>query len=196
MKDLLNKLELDNKKIVLVILIFLILIYLDFSSLLNFQLNRTKALEPKIIKLKLDLDALGKDLAKMKDLKSKQIKGQDSPLFIARKIVSKDGVSSVLQDISNIADKNNVKIIKMQPVAAKVATGQKQRSLEKNSKDKFNQLFLNLNIICDYHRLGYFINDLENATVLFAVKDLRITAQPKDPLKQKVDLVLKIYVKR
>jgi Tfp pilus assembly protein PilO len=198
MKNILNKLELDNKKILLIILGFLIIVYLDFSFLLNFQLNRIKTSEPKIIKLKKELETLGKDLAKMKDLRSEQLKGEDKPLFITRKIISKDGVSSVLQDISDIADKNNVKIIKMQPVLAKVAPGQKQKDLEKDSKekDRFNPLFLNLNIICDYHRLGYFINDLENAAVLFAVKDLKITTQPKDPLKQKVDLVLKIYVKK
>jgi hypothetical protein len=60
----------------------------------------------------------------------------------------------------------------------------------------FIPLAINLDLLCDYHHLGKFINDLENAEILFGVEGIRITSQEGNYFQQKVNLILKTYVKK
>ncbi|MDI6605882.1 MAG: hypothetical protein QME65_01900, partial [Candidatus Omnitrophota bacterium] len=62
--------------------------------------------------------------------------------------------------------------------------------------EKFTPILIKLDILCGYHELGHFINDLENNPVFMAVEDLKITPQQKDYFKQKVELALKTYVEK
>lgn len=183
----LNKLTLDNKKIFIIILIFLVIIYLDFTVLLKKQFESLKAQGPKITKLKKDLDSLDKDLAKMRDLKNKQQQTGQKPLSKAKKIISEQEVPDVLQDISTSANKNNVNIMQIKPA--------KEAKAKAKATGKFSVLLITLDLFCDYHSLGKFINDLDNAPIFMAVEDMKISAQTTNYLKQKVNLVLRTYVK-
>jgi len=184
----LNKLALDNKKIFLIIFIFLIVIYLDFTFVIKIQLGDLRTQEPKIIKLKKDLDALQSGLAKMQDLKNKQRQTSQKLLSKAKKIISGEQIPGVLQDISSTANKNNVNIVQIKPI--------KESKALASQTGKFSTLLIALDLFCDYHSLGKFINDLENAPIFMAVENMKITSQPADYLRQKVNLVLRTYVSK
>jgi len=72
MLNSLNKLELDKKKIFLIILACLIIIYIDFAFLIKLQLRSIGTVGEKIIKLKKDMDVLAKDLAIMQQAQKEQ----------------------------------------------------------------------------------------------------------------------------
>lgn len=188
----LEKLELDNKKLILIILIFVIFLYADFNFLLKIQLAALKTSEPKIASLKKDFDNLRKDLVKMQELKKKQIAPGQKTLLRLKKIISSEQLTSLLQDLSNIANKNDIKIEQIKP--SKEGQALKQGKIA--GIDKFQLVLITLDLTCDYHHLGKFINDIEDGENYVAIQAMKIKSQPNEYFKQKVNLVLKTYVKK
>lgn len=180
--------KLDTKKALLIMAVCLITVtYLDLAFLARLQFAALKAINPKIIKMQKDLDALDKGLLIMQDVKTKQ--RQD--LSKSRKIISEEQIDYILQDLSNMAKKASVNITQMKPsrqASAKQAKNQPQPRLI--------PLLISLDLLCDYHNFGKFINGLENAEILFEVESFRITRQEDNYFKQRVNLVLRTYVKK
>lgn len=187
-----EKLELDNKKLILVILIFVIFLYADFNFLLKMQLAALKTSGPKIAGLKKDFDNLRKDLVKMQELKKKQIAPGQKTLLRLKKIISSEQLTSLLQDLSNIANKDDIKIEQIKP--SKEGQALKQEKIA--GMDKFQPVLITLDLTCDYHHLGKFINDIEDGENYVAIQGMKIKSQPNEYFKQKVSLVLKTYVKK
>ncbi len=191
MINLLNKIKLDNRKILLLIIASVVLIYLDFTFIAKLQLNSLKNSKPKITKLRRDLDILNKDLRRMQDLKNKQAEMSKTILAKAKKLISEEQVSALLRDISDIANKNSVKIEQIKPSKESQVKSDKNAPLA-----KFTLLSINLELSCDYHHLGKFINDLENADTYMAVQRLNITPKQSNYINQKATLELRVYVKK
>jgi len=193
--SILSILKLDNKKIYLLMLASLVIIYLDFAFLTNLQLKAIKNLTPKITKLKADIDAISKNMGGMENLKNSQIQARQKLLAKTKKIIPEEEIAWILQYVSELANKNNVKIEQMKPVKEPQA---KQEKAPKAVpiESKLSPLLIILDISCDYHDLGSFINSLENAQAFFAVQNARIASEQDNYLKQKVNLTLRTYVKK
>jgi len=195
--NLLNKLnalkfdKLDNKKIFLIAFVGLLILYVDFAFIMKLQLQGIRALTPKIIKLKKDVDNLAKDLSWMQDLECKA--GKDKAQIGALKpkeIISEDKILLLLQEVSDLANMNKVKI--MQINTSKDTKVQE----EVIAGERLLPILITLDLTCGYHSLGYFINALENAGQYIDVQDMKIIRDPHDYLIQNVNLVLKTYAKR
>jgi len=182
-----NKLELDNKKIGLIILICLVIIYVDFAFLIKIQFQTISSIGSKIITLKKDIDSLNRNLALMQQNQNKQT----APVKI-KKIISQDDMPRLFQRISDIANKHNVKIAELKPIAAEAMTKESADS----SKGEFRAQSLALDVSGGYHSLGRFINDLENADEFIVVENFKIMPQQEDCFRHKASLVLKTYVKK
>jgi len=186
-----SKLKLDDKKLFAVILFCLIIIYLDFAFLIQMQFRAVKDLNPKIKKLKIDLSELSGKLNTAQDLKNIQTDIRHKFFSKAKKIPSEDEITSLLESVSDLANKRNIRITQMRPY--KESQGKQEKAL---AAQKFTAYYINLDLSCGYHSLGQFLNDLENAQILFAVQDLKIVSGDTDYLKQNVNLLLRTYVKR
>lgn len=189
----LEKLKLDKKKLFLIIFCGIVLIYIDFRFIISSQITALKRAQPKLLKLKNDLFTLNKDLAKMQDLENRHIEPDKSKLPKLKKIISLEEVSSLLQDISNMASNNEVKILEMKSTKEALAS-----KPDKPVKDelKLTSLLINLELSCGYHQLGKFLNDLENGKIFITVQNMKIIPQTPDYLKEKVSLELKTYVRK
>ncbi len=189
MMNPLNKLELDNKKIYLIISVFVILIYIDFTFVIGRQLQNIKNIQPKITKLRQDLNTLNKDLAKIQELKNKQVGTNQKSTPKVKKIISDAEILSLLQNISQIANKDGVQI--MQIKSSKEVQVKQDKPI---ALDKFTPIFITLDLLTDYHHFGKFVNDLENSQTFIAVQSFKINSQQSNYIKQKISLVLKTYV--
>lgn len=178
------KLQLDTKKLILIFVLFFVVIYLDFTFLINMQSSNIKSLKPKIAKFKKDIDALNKSLSAGGNINTDQ--NQANVL----RIISKDQVSLLLEEISTLANNNDVKIMQIKAVKDFKKTDKTPQS------DKFEPLFVSLDISGTYHDVGAFINDLESGPVFIAVSDLDIKYNDSDSSRQSVNLLLKTYVKK
>lgn len=195
MIDLLNTLRfnkvLDTKKIFLIALIALFILYMDFSFIFKPQIRGIGIIGPKIIKLDKDISVLNKDLAALQDLQRSglEVKKQEESSK-SKKIIYEEKMPSLLQDLSDMANNNSIKIMQIKP--------SKDTKLKEEviAGVKILPIIITLELSCGYHSLGAFINALENSAQYMAVQEMKITSDPNDYLYQKVNLVLKTYVKK
>ena len=189
--DKLNELKVDNKKIFLIAFVGVLILYIDFAFIMKLQLQGIRTLTPKIIKLKKDVDNLAKDLSWMQDLERKASKDKAQiGALKPKEIISEDKILLLLQKVSDLANKNQVKI--MQINTSKDAKVQE----EVIAGERLLPVIITLDLICGYHSLGSFINALENAGQYIDVQDIKIIRDPHDYLLQNVNLVLKTYAKK
>jgi len=203
--DSLNKLELDNKKIFLIILGVVVVLYVDYALILKAQISGVKSLNSKVLKIKTDILTLNKDLANISKIESQ-------PAIVVEKgkrVISEKEMALLLEDISNIANKNNVRLMLIKPSREqekkeKKAKEEKKPKAEKKQKEEkketkapsFTVYNIELDLSCSYHSLGMFINDLENGEMFVAVKSLKVMPEKDNYLWHKINLVLKTYVKK
>jgi len=185
-----DRLGLDNKKVLVIFLVFGFLIYFDISYVLKGQLSGIKMGKPKIERLQKDLDELVADLNKMKRLENVQISAKGKVQKV-KEFVSANELVGLLQNISSIARKNDVQILQMNPSEEKKASKNKLANL-KNLKP----VLINLNLICAYHDFGNFVNQIENDDFFMAAENFKISPQESNFGRQKVSLVLLTYVKK
>lgn len=193
-RDKLEKLgeELDKKKIFLLILLSLVILYIDFSFIIKLQLKGVRSIREKIIKIKKDIGNLNKDLAALQNLKQKQTKVEkkQEEILKAKRIISEGQIPLLLQDISDLANRYKVKIMQIRPSKDAKA---KEEVIE---GEAFLPITIMLDLSCTYHSLGSFINALENTGVFIAVQDIKIRRSSDNYLSGDVDLTLKTYVKK
>lgn len=183
----LNALQLDNKKIALIILVAIIVFYVDYSFIIVPQLKGSKGLGLKIKKIKVDLDNFSRESARLQQEKTKKDAG-----LKGKKIMTEEQISVFLDNISSIANKNSVRIMQIIPSKELKAKD------EKTSLDikKLSPYLIKMDLSCDYHHLGAFLNNLENAEEFIAVEEIKIVPDPGNYLLEKINLVLKTYVKK
>jgi len=183
----LSSVQLDKQKKILIVIFSVLIIYVDTTFILKSQTAGIKSLNPKIARLKNDLLNLNRDLNNMR-AKGKQ--GLATEKVIARplKIIPDNQVSGLLQDIASLANKFDIRIGQIRPIRETI------NAKNAIAGDKITPILINLDLTCDYHNLGKFINELENLQVFLSVQELRISTQLPDYMKQKVALVLKTYV--
>lgn len=197
LKGLADKFQSDKQKIILAAFFALLIGYADYAFIIKSQLRVLKNKETKIIKLKKDIGALNKALAAMKDTKP-------TPAAKIKEMITEEKVTSLLQDISDMANKNNIKIIQIKPsrelkekaAMAKPAKEKAAKVKTPTASSESSTLTITLDLVCNYPSLNNFINALENSNVLIIVQGIKIAGDPGNYLQQNVNLVLKTYVKK
>ncbi|MBM3244997.1 MAG: hypothetical protein FJZ15_04300 [Candidatus Omnitrophica bacterium] len=194
LKDLFEKATSDSKKIIIIVLFAFTIFYLDYSLVLKAQISNLGKLSSRALKTKSDIDKLQKELLAVKDIKLKQESEGASGQEKTKKIIGEDQVPALLNEISEIANKNQIRINQIKP--AKVTKDAKSlKSAKATPVSKFGGYTITLDLSSDYHHLGSFINDLENAETFLSVDDLKIVPNASDYFRQNIKLVLKTYVK-
>lgn len=189
---ILDQFNLDHKKIIMIALVSAVIFYADFNFIFRLQLKGLGKSGAEAARLKKDLDNLKTGFKKMQDLRSRE--GITPAVREAgiKRIVSEDQFPALLQEISGLANKHEVKIIQLKPSREiQGANGDKRKPA-----GKLEALFVTLDLTCGYHNLGGFINGLENLPAFVKVREIRIEPQEKDYLHQRAKVVLITYVKK
>jgi Tfp pilus assembly protein PilO len=182
-----DNLKLNNKKILLIGLVVLFVIYIDCAFLIKMQANNLRVLRPRVAELKKDIAAFENDLASISSLKYRP--GQ--PGFVGKQIISEDDLPDLLEYISDVANQNNIRL--MQIKSSRETKAKQERGIV---AAKFLPLYISLDIFSSYHNLGAFINVLENSDQFIAVQDMKIARAKDDYLRQEASLTLKTYVRK
>ncbi|MDD5120512.1 MAG: type 4a pilus biogenesis protein PilO [Candidatus Omnitrophica bacterium] len=184
----LANIQLDNQKKILIVIFCVLIVYVDLSFILKAQVSGLKSLDPKIARIEKDIANLNRDLESMRVSKDKQSVRLEKAPAKSSKILSENQISGLLKDISRQANKFDIMISQIRP-SYEVKTAKTS-----GVSDKFIPYLINLDLVCDYHNLGKFINALEHSQVFMGVSELKISTQLSDYMKQKVSLVIKTYV--
>lgn len=190
---ILNELELDNKKLLLIFIISAAVLYLDLNFILKAQLSGLNNKNAEIVRLKGELTNLERDLKSMDEAKARQNLAAKAPIPKAKKIILESHVSDLLQDISKLANSNDVRILQIKPTRQEKATPADSKFI---TGGNLSSLLIYMDLSGGYHQLGKFINDLENAQAFVVVQELKIESQPGNYVRQKAALTLKTYVKK
>lgn len=191
---LLKKIQLDNQKIILVCLLFVIVAYIDYAFLIKMQVSNIRAVKPKVAKLKGDIGVYNKYLEDSKNVGQKQ----KAPYL---RMLSNDQVPLLLEEISNMARSNNVLLMQVSQVK-ETRKKEDRKAQQKAQKQKQEQpdnlipIYIALDLSGKYHDFGKFINDLENSDKFIAVQDMAIKQQLADASSQTANILIKTYVKK
>jgi Tfp pilus assembly protein PilO len=186
-KDILAKLNLDDKKVALLIPVCVIILLLDLVFLVRLQCQGIMNAGAKITKLSKDTDSLNKNLLLIEQSKIKQ---QKDGALITKKVISEEELPSLLQDIYDIANKRDVKITDIKPSKDPKAKEESVAGL------KLLPVIIALDLTCGYHNLGSFLNDLDNSATFVTVQEMKISNSGQDFAQRSVSLNLKTYVKK
>lgn len=187
--ELIKKIPIKDKKVLMfIVLASVVIFYLDYSSVLRLQLQSIKKISSNIVNRKKDIGALRKELAELGNLKAKQLSRGKEPAKI-KEFITEERLPFLLKEISDIANKNQVRINQIKPSKG-AAQDAKQLKLEKSFT-----VLIALDLTADYHKLGSFLNDLEENKTYFSVEEIKITPNANDLFHQGVKLVLKTNVK-
>ncbi|MHB8155447.1 MAG: type 4a pilus biogenesis protein PilO [Candidatus Omnitrophota bacterium] len=184
----LSSVKLDKQKKILIVIFCVLIIYVDTTFILKSQTAGIKSLNPKITRLKNDLLNLNRDLNNMRAAAGKQGLATQKAITRSSKILAEGQISGLLQDISSKANKFDIQIGQIRPSRETV------NAKNAMAGDKITPILINLDLTCDYHNLGKFVNELESLQVFLSVQELKISTQLPDYMKQKVALILKTYV--
>jgi Tfp pilus assembly protein PilO len=186
MQDFLREIRTDKQKLIAVAMVFLVIVYVDFSFVLKAQVKSLTDTKAKLTKLQADILAVKRDMAAMQQNQAKV----KSPAQV-KKIVSEDELLSLLEKISQIAKDNAVRVSQINPQKSSrppVKAGQQQ--------SPFIPVMIKLDLTCGFHSLGAFINDLENNEYAVSTEDIRLTPDLSGGgQRERVMLTLKTYVK-
>lgn len=188
----LNTLELDNKKLILIFLISAAVFYFDFSLILKAQIASLSKSSAEVARKSSELTSLERDLKNMQDLKTKKALPEATSLSKAKRFITESQVSTLLQDISDLANNNDVRILQVKPSRDQKASA----DTKLNPGPGLTVFYIALDLTGSFHQLGKFINDLENSQVFLMVQELKIDSQKDNYLKQKASVLLKTYVKK
>lgn len=192
--DLMDKLKSgvsEKNKLVLIGLVCILILYLDFSLIIKLQLKVIRNVSGKAARAHKDLSNFAKDTAYIEELKrSSRVQPKKEQALKVKKAMTEEELPLLLQDISDMANKSNVKIVKIQP------SRDPKHKEELVGGKKFSALTINLSLSCGYHSLGSFIGQLDDSTYFLAVEEIKIRQGSADYMLQNVNLGLRTYVKR
>jgi len=182
----LDKIELDNKKLILIGLVAVTVLYLDLSMILKIQLASLGTLRNKINRIKADIFTLNTELARFANIQEKQ----NGAKTRQKKIISEQELPSLLETISDIANKNNVKMLQVNPVK------EIKQDLKKDPRAmNFTPVHIDLNITSTYYNFIIFLKEMEELEDLVIVEDFRIKRDDSNYLVENISLKLKTYLK-
>ncbi|MCX5707632.1 MAG: type 4a pilus biogenesis protein PilO [Candidatus Omnitrophica bacterium] len=185
MEDFLRDIRKDKQKLIAVVVAFAVIVYVDVSFVLKGQVKALSVTKANVAKLNTDIQAVKRDVAIVQQNQSKE----KSNLKI-KKLVSEGELLSLLEQVSRIAKDNAVRVSQINPQKAArppEKAGQKQSA--------FISVLIKLDLNCNYHNLGTFINDIENSEYAVSCEDIRIVPDSSSGARERVMLTLKTYVK-
>ena len=182
-----------QKKIILIALASIALIYIDLAYILKPQIAKLKKVSSELSQSGKAFSQYKKGFAQIQALKNSLSSLKDKQGVSENKIFSELELTMLLDDISTKALDSGIKI--MQIIPQGTSPDDKEKDLVEGAGLRLAPLMLRLEISCGYHQLGSFLSRIESNS-LISTSELKITVNSSYPAQQKVELTFKIYVSR
>jgi len=95
-------------------------------------------------------------------------------------------IQKILEELSNIANDSDVKIIGIKPLSGK--------ELDAKSADIYKEIPIEIIASSGYHKLGEFLQRLETGERFIMIKDFKISSNPHSAKRQNAQLIASTYV--
>lgn len=119
-----------------------------------------------------------------------QYKQVEQAVALLRKsLPGESELPAVMEVLSNLASKSNVKIQTIFPERSSIAVN-KALSLDPSV---YKEVPIQIDAIAGFHQLATFLNQVETGDKPMQMVSMRISSNPKDPRKHQINLLLKAY---
>lgn len=181
--------QLDSKVRYAIFAGILLAIFLfDFFTIMGFQWSLLQKIDNENQTLSQDIERLKVDLQRIDKIKLGLQNYRSQLEAMNMKIRPVEDVSSILEDISHLANETNVKIDQLTPQI------EAQQTLITTDVLKYTALPIVIQASSEYHVLGHFINKLESTKLFFTLGSLVIESRPTDIHHQSINAVLKVVL--
>lgn len=174
-EPLITKLKnLDEKNLYILFFAVLLLIFvLDFYVLMQPQLNALYKLTPNIKSREEDIAKTKDDISRLNQYKSEIERLSEEVEKVGSSVKSKEEVSIILEQLSSMADKNNVKIDQITP------DFQEQSKILENKDYVYYKLPISIDARGGYHHFARFVNQLETSDIYLKISAFSIAYLPE-----------------
>jgi type IV pilus assembly protein PilO len=141
------------------------------------------------IKVAGELGSAKTDIANIPKFK-KTIEAYRGKIELAEKrLPAEREIPSLLESLSDMARRCNVKIVSITPVVVPVKAERSSRS-----RPVYQEIPIAITAKSGYHELGSFISKLENSDRFMMVDDIEIRANKANPRSHDVELIVMTYI--
>jgi Tfp pilus assembly protein PilO len=177
-----------DKQIALIIL-FAIIIAVDLAIVLGWQYRLFSKNNETLVNKKKMLNSLENDLKNL-DKTTQEIGDMDAKInMFYSSMVEEKNISTLIEDISNLANLSGVKITQIRPITDNI-----NFEIIEAKDSKFNEIEIQIVGKANFHQFGNFINRIESAKTFYKVDSFEIEADAKDYNVQNIRLSLRTYV--
>ena len=180
--------DLKNTRQMALIILFISIgaIYLYVNFLLLPQIYGVAKIYGKTSKISIDVKDAQRDISEVDNLRKQAASYRGKIEEYERMLPAGQEIPKLLEDLSDMAKKSNVKIIGITPLQVK------QQS--QDSEAIYQEIPILISARSGYHELGKFLSDLENADRFMKVADIKIKENSTTPKRHDVELLVLTYV--
>jgi len=168
--------------------ILLFIFLLDYFLIMQPQLKTMMALNPKITILAKDFKRVKGDIPRYNQYQEEVLKLREKKMVSGTKILLKEEISMILENISRIANRVGVRINQIMPIK------DSQQLALTNEDGNYYTLPILVDAKGGYHDIGRFFNQVENDPIFMSITDFDITANTSDPTHHSTRITIKAYV--
>lgn len=181
-----------KKRMILAGIACVTLLYVDLNYILKGQIKNLQEVSSKLNNVRSSVYQYKGYFSKLKNTREELTGLKEKNAGINAMVFSESDIASFLDDISQKAGSQGIKIMNIQPQDKKSQA--KNKNIPLNSDSGFYPLSFKLELNAGYHQLGGFISAIE-ANPFVSVSGLNISSSG-NPAKHKVSLTLDAYVKK
>lgn len=187
----LKAIDFKDKKIQTILLVVLaaLSVFILYLSFVFFpQVLRVTAIVKKSMQINAELKSARSMISRKDELQKKLDEYKQEVELYEKKLPAEQEIPNLLEDLSSMAKKSNIKIISIVPAPPYF----KEQKIKKSSVYQEIPILITAN--SGYHELGRFLGDLENADRFMKVVDISIKADRPAPQNHAVELVVCTYI--
>ncbi|HOW35922.1 MAG TPA: type 4a pilus biogenesis protein PilO [Candidatus Omnitrophota bacterium] len=160
-----------------------------YFLLMQPQLKNLMKLSPQITELSRNLAETKRNMHLINEHRARLAQLRDQLKTSGGKILPKEEIPAILEDISRIANESKVRINQIIPIK------ESQQLVLSKDDGKYYSLPILVTARANYHNIGRFFNRIEGADIFMSITDFDIVANSDDPLLHSLKVTVKAFVR-
>ncbi len=183
-----NKMNEKNRYYVLAAILIGIFV-IDYLFIMMPQVRTLLALNPKISALSKDLKQARDDIKKVDQYQAELRGFKEKMKTIGKKILNREEIPTILDNISLIANASKVRINQIMPIR------ESQNLVLTTDEGKYFSFPILVVAKGGYHDLGRFLNKIENNRIFMSIMDFDITGNSDDTTHHSARITIKAFIR-
>jgi Tfp pilus assembly protein PilO len=167
----------EQRPWVMSIILLILIGVADYFALMQFQVAKLAAINPEIAELSGKLSTAKTEIARMGQYRQNSQNLQKDIVQLNLLIKTKEEVPLILENISRMANENDVKIDQIMPMTTT------SEPIMVNSDGKYYSIPISIEARSGYHEFGKFMNQMETEGVFFKMYEFKMASRGES-LKQ------------